>query len=250
MNTNTSVTLELQGEVDSDALERAIVGFTKLIRSLSHEIGKGVKIEWIVEDMQAGSLSATLVGQSEKLDIVERVASAFTTVGRAIADKKPIPYPDVIRREAHMITEVLNGKVTAVHFRTPQERVTVHTEQRTLEHAKQGPIVAYGAIEGNVQTLTNRGELKFTLYDSLNDRAVVCHLREGQEDLMRKAWGNHVIVQGYVTRDNESGRPLQITRITNIVPVIAGDFRRGRGALKTEKGDPNPEDVIRRLRDA
>jgi hypothetical protein len=112
------------------------------------------------------------------------------------------------------------------------------------------PIVAYGAIEGVVQTLTNRRELRFTLYDSLQDRAVVCHLHEGQEDLMRNAWGKRVIVQGFVTRDGLNGRPLQISRITDVIPVIAGDYKKGRGALKSAADAEKPEDVIRRLRDA
>ena len=46
-------------------------------------------------------------------------------------------------------------------------------------------LVTYGAIEGRVQSLSQRKGLRFTLYYQEFDRAVSCYLSEGQEERMR-----------------------------------------------------------------
>lgn len=111
---------------------------------------------------------------------------------------------------------------------------------------------AYGAVRGRIQTLSSRGQLRFTLYDTLRNRAVSCYLAQGQHDLMRHAWDQVALVEGVVTRDAD-GRPLSIRRVTDIhVLAEAGpsDYLQARGALKVDAATPAPEEVIRRLRDA
>jgi hypothetical protein len=109
-----------------------------------------------------------------------------------------------------------------------------------------------GLLEGEVQTLSKRGRLRFTLYDSIFDRAVHCYVTPDQEDTMRSAWGRRVVVAGQITRDPATGRPTSIIRIREVdlveVPPV-GSYRRARGAVRSAS-EEKPEDTIRRMRDA
>jgi hypothetical protein len=111
----------------------------------------------------------------------------------------------------------------------------------------------YGAIEGRIQTLTNRGSLRFTLYDTHNDKAVSCYVAEGQEDLLRDVWGRRALVEGRIRRDSQTGRPLTIRDVRRIVPLPEPEpyrFYEARGILPLMPGEEMPEERIRRLRDA
>ncbi len=115
------------------------------------------------------------------------------------------------------------------------------------------PIVTKGAISGRVQTLSNRGSLRFTLYDLLHDKPVSCYLAAGREDLMLDAWGKLAVVEGSVRRHPLTGRPLTIRGITavDIRPdPNAEDYRWARGVVPLPSNGMSPEDAIRHLRDA
>jgi hypothetical protein len=113
--------------------------------------------------------------------------------------------------------------------------------------------MAFGAVEGRVQTLSSRGGLRFTLYDSLHDRAVSCYLAEGHEDIMRDAWGRLAVVQGLVKRDPRTGRPVTIREVRSVELLgerSPHDYKRARAAIPLPEGARRAEDVIRQLRDA
>lgn len=102
-----------------------------------------------------------------------------------------------------------------------------------------------------MQTLSSRGGLRFTLYDLLHDKAVSCYLAEGYEEIMRDLWGKIATVEGLVTRDPLSGRPLAVRQITTVTPKpdLPISYRDARGAAPSLTG-LLPEHPIRRLRDA
>ena len=109
-----------------------------------------------------------------------------------------------------------------------------------------------GSIDGTVETLQRRNGYAFTLYDTLLDRAITCHLRPDQEDLMREAWGKRVRVTGYIGRDPLTGRALDIRDIweIQILPEIApGSYKAALGILENDDSTL-PEVLVRRLRDA
>lgn len=123
----------------------------------------------------------------------------------------------------------------------------------TLAKRPLPPTRAYGAVTGRTQTPNNRQGLRFTLYDALHDRAVACYLEEGREELMRGLWGRMAIVEGWVSRDALTGRPITIRHASNVTPlreVEPGSLRNGRGIARPPAGAELPEVAIRRLRDA
>ncbi len=112
---------------------------------------------------------------------------------------------------------------------------------------------AYGAFEGRVQTISNRGGLRFTLFDLLHDKAVSCYLAEGQQDIMADVWGRMAVVEGWVTRDPRTGRPRSVRRVRTVTAKGDGlpdGWRQARGAVPVPIGALSAEAAIRRIRDA
>ena len=103
-------------------------------------------------------------------------------------------------------------------------------------------------MEGRIETVTRRKGLRFTLYDSLDDKAVSCYLEDGQEKLMRGAWGRRALVEGWVSRDPATGRPLTIRRVSHVelLPdVESGGYRRARGVVPVGTGGLSEAEAIR-----
>jgi hypothetical protein len=246
-----TITLALEGDVPLRLYAVAIERFAELVARLSEEVAPDTAIDWLIDDLQYGSAIATARGEAPEDDPVLRVVAAYATVGRALQNHEPVPYSSGVVQTATALTSILDGKVTSVRFETDQADAII--ESPVLAVAPAAPLVAYGAVEGHVDTLTRRRELRFTLFDTLFDHAVSCYLQEGQEEIMRGAWGKRCLVEGVVTRDGQSGRPLAIrqVRTVNILPELRRDgYLKARGILPWAPSSPLPEETIRRLRDA
>lgn len=246
----TMLTLELDGSVPLGLFADSMVRFRKLVDTLTSEVSAEASIAWTVEELSGGSAIATIRGEADELESVERVVRAYVVVGRALERAEVIPYSRRVADAAHDLTRVLNGKITAIRFEAGDDSAVVTTGDLSRPRAR---LSAFGAVEGRVETLKSRKRKSFTLYDSLNDLGVRCLISDLDEDLLRRAWNKRAIVQGWVTRDAESGRPLEINPVESIeiMPDIeAGTFQRARGIAPAVPGSLSPEETIRRLRDA
>ena len=56
------LTFALEGELTLDDFSEAIKDFKALINALSHEIGGKTKIDWRIDELNAGSAIATIHG--------------------------------------------------------------------------------------------------------------------------------------------------------------------------------------------
>lgn len=261
--TTDTITLMLEGDVPLESFAEAMKAFSGLVLALSREEGGG--IEWTIEDLAPGSALATIRGRSNKPERVERVVRSYVQIGRTLQRGESIQRPHSISRPALRLGKIIGERVKSIRFETPEEEAIVSTRpsSRSLSNllttnseeafevtAGTSSIVGYGAIEGEVETLSKRHGLRFTLYDSLNDRAVSCYLQPGQEEKMRDVWGKRAIVEGWVSRDATDGHPIAIREVVNVIPIYEeGDYIQGRGILPLKPNSDFPEDRIRRLRD-
>ncbi len=246
-----SITLALSGEVTLQEFASASADLSALVNALAADIAGKEQTEWFVEYLDAGSATMTFVGQAENEAVVEQVVRGYAVVGRSLESGETPPYSPRVEKAAKRITSLLNGRVTAVRFETPQESATVVSP--SVPHEAQRQFHAYGSVEGRVQTVTSRGGLRFVLYDSLFGRAVYCYLKPGGEDLMRGAWDRRAVVEGWVSREPVTGRPVsvrQVAAVRLLDEIERGQYRRARGAVTREKGQPLPEEAVRTLRDA
>ena len=248
-----TLTFALDGEVPLDAFASAMDHFSRLVTALSGEVAANVAIDWTVEALEVGSAVATVRGDSANAEYLSRVVRAYETVGRTLEEGAAIPYSPKVNKEARALLQVLDGRVTAVRFETANVGATIYGRAQSNRTAIPTARTARGAIKGRIQTLTSRHRLRFTLYDTLFDRAVTCYLEEGKEEMMRDAWGRLSVVEGRVSRDAVTGRPVAIRHVQQIsfVPdVRPGSYRDARGVAPVGAGALSPEEAIRRVRDA
>jgi hypothetical protein len=258
-----TVTLALTGErIDLADFALAVARLDSLVRALSADVASGVTIEWVIEDLHTSSAVATVRGVADDLTNVvdvERVVHAYTRVGRALESGTRTGYSDRVDEAAYGLTALIDGRVEAIRLETAEDDTTITKAfSAPLLTVASAPLPrpqsdALGAIEGRVQTLQSRGSLRFTLYDTLHDKAVSCYLTEGSADIMRDAWDRRAIVEGRVRRDPINGRPTTIrgiTRVTVLEEANSSDYRRARGAVPMPLGALSAEAAVRRLRDA
>lgn len=245
-----TLTLALNGDVGLAEFAQAILQFRTLVDALSKELGVADDIRWYIHDLQVGSTIATVRGETDSPSKVERVVTAYGDVGVALQSGTRPSYSDPVVNAARAITQVLNGHISSVRFETADTDAIVKSQAPMGTAAATAMTI--GAVEGRVQTLTSRKGLRFTLYDVLHDRAVSCYLRDDQEESMRPMWGKRAIVEGEISREKDTGRPVAIRRIRNfkVLPESQpGMYMKARGVAPMLPGAALPEIIIRRLRD-
>jgi hypothetical protein len=279
---DNTVTLALDGDVTLEEFAEAIAGFNELVTGLCEE--SGTKVEWIIDDLQYSSTIVTGRGIGEPAS-VRKVVSDFADVGRAIENHAPFRHTRRVRHGLRRIfSRQQHSRSRTVRFETaesesviPVETVNIPPDALEEPQSKEqkvaqvllepdaAPIsvvgtggevrriaVSYGAVTGRIQTLSTRGGLRFTLFDLLNDKAVSCYLKEGDEEKIRNLWGRLAVVEGFVSRDPSSGRAFAIRQVDNITPLMEPsgpcDYQAARGVAPSLNG-LSPEEAIRRVRD-
>lgn len=252
-----TVTLQLRGEdIRIEAYAQAIRHFSLLMDELSRAAGaKGLR--WEVSYLETGSATTQIKASSNGFqpEQVDEVVRSYLQIGKALSEAVVLPFSDEVKRQAISIAKVLEDDpdVEAILFETPEDQALVSRaiDEDARAQARQ-PSQAFGAVTGQIQTLSSRNALTFTLFDRLHDRAVRCYLDEGQESLVEGAWQHNATVTGLVTRDADTGRPVNVRQIES-VEVLPNDPRaweQARGALRVDPGTPPPEIRIREMRDA
>lgn len=250
-----TLTLVLDGRVTLDDFAKAVAHFQQLVVALSREVAAHASIEWVVTGLQSGSATATVQGLGPERE-VEVVVRAYEQVGQAMEQHRSVPFSPLVQREARSLASLIDGRIESIRFETDRIDALIRGPDvlASLSITVEGgfPQDAYGAVEGIVDTLSRRGGLRFTLYDSLFDKAVSCYLVPGYEEVMRNVWGRKAVVLGRIRRDALTGRPLSVRQITTVQTVgegRRGDWRMARGAAPSAGGS-TPEETIRAFRDA
>ena len=145
------------------------------------------EIQWTIESLEAGSALATAQGISDDAFAVETVVRAFLSVGQAEETDALLPFSPKVKQAADRIASIPNSHVSAVRFETAEGEATIygHDQKKPTTRLIRG----FGAVTGRVQTLSNRGALRFTLFDLLSDRAVSCYVDPEREEVLRGVWG-------------------------------------------------------------
>ena len=241
-----TLTFEMGGRVEIGQLQRGIAQFSQLVAALT----QGTGVRWVIDDLQPGSAVVTLRGEAADTGKVERIVDEYESIGRALESREDLHYSLEVNRAAQAIGN-LARTFEYVRFETLSGDYTI--SGNGASPPRRISVASIGAITGRVQTLSNRGSLRFNLYDTVHDKAVGCYLQPGQEELMRDAWGRRARVSGRISRERDSGRPMAVRQILGIEileDIAPGSYRLAQGAVPWQLGDAMPEEVIRRLRDA
>ena len=249
-----TITLSLDGEVRLADWVVAVRELQQMVDALAGQLSADSDLDWVVDDLRAGSALATIRGVGDT-EAVHRVVRGYERVGESLQRCRPVPFGPKVSVPAKRIARLVNASIPSVRFETAARDFIVRARGEPVKASKDiqrdsSSHEAWGMIEGRVQTVTTRGSFRFTLYDSVFDRAVSCYLSpEHGPTEMLDLWDKMARVEGWIARSPETGRPYAVRRIRSIV-VIGGavDFRTARGVLSY---DPTrrPEELIRRARD-
>lgn len=250
MASNT-VTLEMNGTIELDVLGEELRQWHGLLRALSREVARHEQIRWVVEDLRPGSALATAVGEGPNLEAIERVVKSFSEVGRALQQRRAVPGSWRVRQRAAALLKPLGAGVESIRFETAFEDITILEHPLGNDELRTAMSRAHGSATGRIQTLSSRRRLSFTLYDTVFDRAVNCYLGEGQEDLVRDKWDRRATVEGLISRDPVSGRPVAVRYIQaiHLLPEPRDDAHRDiLGLIPQPPGRETAADTIRQVR--
>lgn len=253
-----TVTLALQGEtVTLDQFAQGLAQLSTLMGALS-AIADAPDLRWEIDDLATSSAIATVRAASlngYRVEHVERVTNDYLAVARALKQHVALPYPKSVQEPARNLADLTADGVEAILFQTAAADVFVSEPAKGTAPefgAKLEASPRLGEVTGRIQMVSSRSKLRFTLYDRFYDKAVSCYLSEGSEGIMRNAWNRMARVQGIVSRDPMTGRPIgvrQVDRVEILPESDLGAYRRARGAV-SRRGRERAELRIRRIRDA
>lgn len=257
---DNTVTLVLDGDVSVAEFAKAIANFNELVAALSHEVGDQ-PIDWLISDLSYSSALASARGLGSTGAVAAAIA-AYADVGAALESGTPLRHSSQVVSAASKLVSISDYRIQRVRMETAEREsvipvrkdaaLPVASDDASLKIVpKLAP--AYGGVQGRIQTLTSRGGLRFTLYDLLNDKAVSCYFEEGKQDKILDMWGKLAVVEGMVSRDPLTGRPLSIRQVSEITPIPEPggrfDYQDARGVSPSVSG-LSAEEAIRRSRDA
>lgn len=258
-----TITLKLQGGVTLDSLSFALGQFSKLVAALCAD-AKAKGMTWDVTGLEAGSAIVTARAEVDDEFTEEQadfVITSYARVGKELAEHSALPgYRQRVRKPALALADVATWGLEEVVFETAEEDIVIRPAKldAPARERQEGepipfPTAAYGSVTGRVQSLSNRGGLRFTIYEVMSDRAVSCYLAPGSEGTMINVWGQLATIEGDVSRDPATGRPIAVRHVEDVAIHDECDvegYKRARGAVVPLPGTDLPEDIIRRLRDA
>lgn len=249
MKTRT-ITMTLEGDIQLYHYAEAVRRFANMVSLLSQEVATGVEIRWMLRDLKRNNGTARIVGEHELGRRVEDVVNAFERVADCMLKRERIPFSQSIAFEAMKLVRLIGPQITAIRFEMPYSTVTISGNiEQVIDLELSGPLQSLGTVKGYVQSITNRGDLHFTLYDAIYDEPVHCYVNPEQAELLRDLWAKRVHVTGRVTRDVETARVVKVTDITEIhVETIKGSYKRARGILYEKVPEEPAEMTIRRIR--
>lgn len=251
---NDSLTLVLNGEVSLANYIQALGGLQELIKALQAEVDPAAQVDWIVDELEKGSAVTTFRGRGASPGVIHKVVHGFEGVGRALQKGTRPKHSPKVNQAIDRIISVMGESVPSIRFITDAVDADIYPPADSGKNSTASKALpsAHGCIRGRVQTISNRHGLRFTLYDAIDDRPILCFLAPGNESVMKNAWGKLALVEGIVRRDALSGKPTTIREIRKVVPLKeTGSYRDAIGVAPRREGDIlSPEDAIRRLRDA
>lgn len=212
---DTTLIFALEGEVTLEQFAEAIQHFYNLLARLTQEVAADVKIEWDLEDLQYGSAVIAVTGRAETDEPVLKVVSAFEEIGQALQHFEPVRFSRQVAKEAEALTRLIDQNITSVRLSTARTEAIIYGAFNPKRLRTPQPMIALGTVKGRVQAISNRGKLRFTLYDALFDQPTHCFVREDQQTLLTDIWDKLVIVTGRVTRQPDSGQPVSVREITS-----------------------------------
>lgn len=217
-NKENTISLELDGDrISADKLKHSINVFFSLTDEIANEVsGKKKPIDWIVS-VKSGSINLISHPVPKDIDakLIPKIVNAIGS-GLDMLEKssKTPPYFSEkaleLAQELATIPDIKGNGLSRIcvranniqHNLTP--KTVANVDSLLGYHTK-----ALGSIEGKLQAISERGDLRFTVYDSLTDKGIRCNIKEELRSEATKAFGKRVYIFGII-RYAHNGQPKSI----------------------------------------
>ena len=212
------ISLELDGDkISADKLKHSINVFYSLTDEVANEVtGKKKAVDWIVS-VKSGSINLISRPEPKNID-AKLIPTIVNAVGNGIdilekSSETPPYFSEKaleLAQELAAIPDIKGNGLSKICIRV--NKTPHHLTLKTV--ASIDSLLGYhtkalGSIEGNLQAISERGTLKFTVYDALTDKGIQCNINEELRDEATKAFGKRVYVYGMI-RYAHNGLPKSI----------------------------------------
>ena len=249
-----TVSLGLVGDVTIEAVAQSADTLHRLLVALADEVGSTVKIEWIPENLQIGSLHSTYrarpIGNTTVAE-AEQVVQHYCQLGEQLERNEKLVNGDAV---AAAVSRLLKQARTyadelVLGSAARDAIIDLKSVQAVRRDVKQQSI---GSVTGRVQTVSVRSSLQFVLYQEWTDHAIRCYASDDHVEALRMVWGCRSRVYGTLTRSEGSGHIVSIRDISTIEALPEEPeqrFEDARGSIEWLPEHPSPERFVRELRD-
>ena len=220
MNVRKDVILDLSGnKITSDRFKKAVDSFLEIIEDVSKElVADRDTIQWIISVEKGSALVAarpeSISGNKDfEVSSITAINEGLAKLERGIS-KQPRYFTQKTLRAVRHLAEVIDPEgeyVDKVRIRCNGSPISIST--RSLATVDSLLAVAYesiGSVEGRIETVTERGGLKFNVYDTLTDKAIRCFVGEELLKQVLDSFGKRVSVSGLV-KYGKDGFPKSIS---------------------------------------
>lgn len=236
------LTLELDGgDVTPERFQKAVRAFFGMLNEITRAVCEGsAQVQWRVQ-VKSGS---NLVGVNPQPGFPSAVVGNIAKIlHRGLAGLEhdglePRNFSEAAIRHARDLGDVMSGAVrdnltVRIWERHNSIALTTRLAKATERYLTEA-FEDHGSIDGKLQTLSERGAMRFVVYDTLTDRGIPCFIEPEQLAVAMQHFRARVEVYGII-RYRADGLPMNI-RVEDIVPFPARSnipsFRDMRGILR------------------
>ena len=246
---DSSIALHLTGDLTLDRFKKIVSTLHDGLRSL--DTSRTESVVWRVE-ITPGSTILAVHGladdQATRKHVAEQCAT-YVEAAQRVASGTANAFRRVDRHAYDLLALADENHTIGVGYKTYR----IHASGGFSPPQHIPPpwgTSAYSTIRGRVETLSRRSG-QFTLYELIDDKAVICVMAPALQETMRNLWGHIADVTGLVEHDPETDLPQRITEISDVERVTEGEPDDWRDAIGAVQDATEPAEVIiRRLRDA
>ena len=132
------ITLVLNGEVTLTDYVKAISKVSNLISALNDELFPQHRVEWQIEELEAGSATSTVTCPSdaeEDIKVADSIVKRYHNVGRDAHRGDVSNYSPQVQEAIHGITEIINVKIPSIRLETEDGEWEIYQRTRNSEPA-------------------------------------------------------------------------------------------------------------------
>lgn len=211
------VVLNIDGRPSPTQFVSGVTEFFAIVKAVARNVtGRDAGIGWAVSVAEGSNL---IIAEGEPAATGVELEDVYQTVGafnsgmdvlRRGTVEPPRYFANGALERVRKLATLGARPQLVVEVGANGNRIPVGSQVLASVGNIQGKLYsAIGSVEGQLQTLSDRGKIHFYVFDSLRDKRVICTFDDELTDQAMSAWRKRVSVSGVVTY-RENGIPVRV----------------------------------------